>query len=105
MVKLLLAHASEVDARDTDGSDTPLRYACLAKFSEGVVAMLLRAGANDVALTDCGKTPESLVDSGHEGVRLLLRRVAERRRWAWTIVARRRAGSSRRTVGEASTVQ
>lgn len=99
VAKLLLANDSDVNARDADGGYTPLHFACLTNVSEEVVARLLRAGANDLALTVCGRTAESLLGFGHEGARFLLHRVAERRRWAWVDLVRKRADAEEYLAG------
>lgn len=106
----LLAHGAKVNERDSSGK-SPLHYACKGRFPSPCkesVRCLLQAGAHPTALsgmswntTESCKTPEELLGTGHEEIRLLLRRVDTRRRWGWIDMLRKRA--SRETGGVVET--
>lgn len=82
-VDVLFTNGADVDAKCDETSSTALHYACIRKgdvaASESIVRRLLRAGANETALTWARQTPGDLLGNRHLGTRLLLRQATERR--------------------------
>ena len=78
VVKLLLDHGAQMDARDQESGATPLAYAASLGRAE-VVDLLLARGADAVIKNTRGQTPLELAEENNQKeISELLRRHAAR---------------------------
>ena len=96
----LLKQGANVRARDNSGL-TPLHHACRQESPDALVDLLIRWGADETAVSNCGVTPADVLADNRrcsreqvERVRLLLARAPADRAWrrrCWLVVLRSRA--------------